>query len=85
MPTPVSVVDPTVCGAPLTVPSHVPEAQGLGESVRMVVPAAAPAMTMPTAREPDDTAVIVRAPEEAMLPVTAGAENPAAQNDPAGH
>jgi hypothetical protein len=84
-PTPVSVLDAIVCDA-LTVPAHVPEVQGFGESVRMVVPVATlvPVMTMPTEREPDATAEMVSA-VPAISPVTPGAAKPAAQNDPAGH
>jgi hypothetical protein len=84
-PTPVSAVDVTVCDA-LTVPVHAPAVHGFGESVRMVVPAAtpAPAMTMPTASEPDVTAEMESA-ALAIAPVATPVAVPAGQAAPAGH
>ncbi len=84
-PTPVSVLVDSVCDV-LTVPAHVPEVQGFGESVRTVVPAAtpAPATTMPTERVPDDTAEM-ESPTPTIEPEATPVAVPAGQRVPAGH
>ena len=70
----------------LTVPVHEPVVHGFGESVKIVVPAVTPEplITMPTASEPDATAVI----ESAVVviePVATPVAAPVEQYAPAGH
>ena len=71
---PYMVRDATVCET-LTVPVHVAAVHGLGESVRMVVPAATPApeRICPTTSRPDAIAVTESAAAE-MLAVTVPTE-----------
>ncbi len=86
-PTPVSVVDDTLCET-LTVPVRAPVVHWLGESVTTVVPTVTPvpAMTMPRPSEPEVTAEMESAVDaEPMAPITTGAIKPAAQKAPAGH